>query len=48
MNEIPCAEDIHMIEVSATNGDCVEEISEIIEDIEQESLAEAADTGDSL
>ena len=47
MNEIPCAEDIHMIEFSAMNGEGVEEIREIIEDIEQESLAEEADTGDS-
>ena len=47
MNEIPCAEDIHMIEFSAMNGEGVEEIRQIIEDIEQESLAEEADTGDS-
>ena len=47
MNEIPCAEDIHMIEFSAMNGEGVEEIREIIEDIEQESLAEEAETGDS-
>ena len=46
MNEIPCAEDIHMIEFSAMNGEGVEEIREIIEDIEQESLAEEAETGD--
>ena len=47
MNEVPCAEDIHIIEFSAMNGESVEEIREIIEDIEQESLAEEADTGDS-
>ena len=36
-----------MIEFSAMNGEGVEEIREIIEDIEQESLTEEADTGDS-
>lgn len=35
--ELPCAEDIHIIEFSAMNGEGVEEIREIIEDIAQES-----------
>lgn len=38
LSEMPCAEDIHMIEFSAMNGEGVEEIREIIEDIEQEAL----------
>ena len=38
LSETPCAEDIHMIEFSAMNGEGVEEIREIIEDIEQEAL----------
>ena len=35
--EIPCAEDIHMIEFSAVNGEGVEEIRSIIEDISEET-----------
>ena len=38
LSEMPCAEDIHMIEFSAMNSEGVEEIREIIEDIEQEAL----------
>ena len=37
LSEIPCAEDIHMIEFSAVNGEGVEEIRSIIEDISEET-----------
>lgn len=37
LSEIPCAEDIHKIEFSAVNGEGVEEIRSIIEDISEET-----------
>ena len=36
MNEIPCADQIHMIEFSAMNGEGAEEIREIISDVAEE------------
>lgn len=36
-SELPCAEDIHIIEFSAVNGEGVEEIRDIITDIAEES-----------
>ncbi len=35
LTELPCAEDIHIIEFSAMNGEGVEEIRSIIEEIEE-------------
>ena len=46
LSEMPCAEDIHMIEFSAMNGEGVEEIRGIIEDIEQETLDDVQETGE--
>ena len=37
LTELPCAEDIHIIEFSAMNGEGVEEIRSIIEEIEEET-----------
>lgn len=37
LTELPCAEDIHIIEFSAMNGEGVEEIRTIIEEIEEET-----------
>ena len=37
LTELPCAEDIHIIEFSAMNGEGVEEIRFIIEEIEDET-----------
>ncbi len=37
LTELPCVEDIHIIEFSAMNGDGVEEIRSIIEEIEEET-----------
>lgn len=37
-SEIPCAEDIHIIEFSAVNGEGTEEIREIISEIRNENL----------